>query len=120
MTRELLHVKRRTVTEHIRAHLMNQCPMIEPRHATTLEDCRRQDAPKQVFVRHMLARTLMGRVRYGAPCVVPGAIDKAIELIRDYLACGNTELLVDAANYLSIEFLHPNVEGAAFSPIDRT
>ena len=119
-SRELVHVKVRTVTDHIRAHIYNQHPMVEPRRPNTLENCERQDAPKAIFREAMRIRTLMGRVRYGAPCAVPGATTKAIELIRDYRACGNLELLVDAANYLSLEFTHPADHSTPyFEAIDR-
>lgn len=33
---------------------------------------------------------------------------------------GNTEYLMDAANFLMMEFMHPSVQGAQFIPTDNT
>lgn len=41
--------------------------------------------------------------------------DKCIEAYRE---TGNTEYLMDAANYLMFEFMYPTVEGAHFKPTD--
>lgn len=42
---------------------------------------------------------------------------KNIELrLHKYRETGNTEFLVDVANFAMIEFMHPSVEGAKFTP----
>lgn len=38
--------------------------------------------------------------------------------LEEYRKTGNTEFLVDAANFAMIEFLRPSVEGAHFTPTD--
>jgi hypothetical protein len=40
------------------------------------------------------------------------------ERLRMYAATGNTELLADAANFLMIEFMHPQHPDAHFSTLD--
>ena len=46
------------------------------------------------------------------------AIDSMKERVLSYQATGNTEYLMDAANFLMIEFMHPSHEKAHFIPTD--
>lgn len=39
--------------------------------------------------------------------------------IQKYKETGNTEFLADAANFLMIEFVHPSIEGAKYTPTDN-
>ena len=67
---------------------------------------------------------MLNRVKTGAPKY--GGVKKAKFLVNfmasasararmlEYEKTGNTEFLVDAANFLMLEFMEPNVEGAEF------
>ncbi len=56
------------------------------------------------FVRYMKNRMVMSYFKYG----------KVEDARKKYLATGNTEWLIDAANNLMMEFMFPSVEGAHF------
>lgn len=72
------------------------------------------------FVRTMKNRMLVGYFRYG-----PVADDdsnyvvRALKRVREYLRTGNQEMLVDAANFLMMEFMHPQHPDAHFNPVNR-
>lgn len=46
------------------------------------------------------------------------ALDSALQRVDLYLSTGNTEALIDAANFLMCEFMHPALADAHFSPTD--
>lgn len=76
----------------------------------------------QTFLQSMLDRMGMsflkyGRIRDAYPEKV-SALDSLQLRIKKYKETGNTEHLIDVANYAMIEFLHPSVEGAYFRPLD--
>lgn len=62
--------------------------------------------------------------KYGA--VADGYPDKvdALKCLRlrleRYEDTGNTEMLVDAANFAMIEFMHPKQKGATYHPVDSS
>lgn len=58
-----------------------------------------------------------GRVHDSFPHRID-AIATCREAIRTYVEDGNTEHLIDAANYLMIEFMRPVREGANYRPTD--
>lgn len=59
-------------------------------------------------------RTYMGQERFEAAC------GEALTLpdIRHRREPGNTEYLIDAANFAMIEFMRPRIEGAAYAATD--
>lgn len=74
------------------------------------------------FVQEMKYRMAMGFLRYGhARDNFPSRVD-ALETmrlrVREYEKTGNTENLVDAANYLMCEFMYPAHPRAHFQPTD--
>ena len=46
------------------------------------------------------------------------AIGNIKKRIDKYIETGNTEFLADVANFAMIEFMHPSIEGAKYSPTD--
>lgn len=72
------------------------------------------------FLQGMLDRMGMSFFKYGRVAdAFPDRYD-AISSLRDrlkkYVETGNTEFLIDAANFAMIEFMHPRHEGAHFRP----
>lgn len=57
-----------------------------------------------------------GPVKVGAPKM--DAISSARNCMRKYAETGNTEYLMDAANYMMIEFMFPKRDGAFFKATD--
>lgn len=74
------------------------------------------------FIQGMLDRMGMSYHKYGHIAdAVAGGLDPLAEVfarVRKYRATGNTEWLMDAANYLMIEFLHPSHDDAHFRATD--
>ena len=74
------------------------------------------------FVQGMADRMSMSFFKYGAVAVAyPNKVDALASLklrVNKYLETGNTELLMDVANFAMIEFMHPRLEHAHFSPRD--
>jgi hypothetical protein len=72
----------------------------------------------QWFVQLMANRMSFSFFKYGtlwdAYPGKMGALENVKERIRVYKETANTEYLVDAANFLLIEFMRPSVQGAAF------
>jgi len=70
----------------------------------------------------MINRMLTSYPKYGhIKDSVEGGMDPETEAharIRKYHATGNTEWLIDAANYCMIEFMHPSHDNAHFRPTD--
>lgn len=74
------------------------------------------------FIDGMVARMRMSYLKYGdIKDAYPHKID-AIACLKDrissYANTGNTEFLIDAANFAMIEFMFPKLPGAHFSPTD--
>lgn len=74
------------------------------------------------FVKGMRDRMVMSFYKYGPvkdayPHKV-NAISSLTDRLRKYAATGNTEFLMDAANFAMIEFMHPQHEAAFYKPTD--
>ncbi len=74
------------------------------------------------FVEYMRNRMIVSFHKYGPiaeayPHKV-NALKSMQQRLEKYLATGNTEWLVDAANFLMIEFLLPSLPGATFTATD--
>lgn len=74
------------------------------------------------FAQGMADRMAVSFHKYGKVAdAVPWKIDalgSAHKRIQKYLDTKNTEWLVDAANFIMMEFMHPSLEGAHFRPTD--
>ena len=74
------------------------------------------------FLQGMVDRMLLGYRKYGhiAESVEKGMdpATEAISRIRQYQRTGNTEWLMDGANYCMIEFMHPSHKDAHYRPTD--
>lgn len=74
------------------------------------------------FVAFMKNRMEVSYYKYGyTQDAYPHKVDalKSMEArIREYRETKNTEFLVDAANFLMIEFMFPSIEGAFFKSTD--
>lgn len=74
------------------------------------------------FVRGMANRMAMSFFKYGKVAdAYPHRVDalRSMQVRLDkYQATGNTEYLIDAANFLMIEFMHPKHPEAHFTPED--
>jgi hypothetical protein len=74
------------------------------------------------FVQGMRDRMVMSFYKYGAVAeAFPhkiSAIASLTDRMRKYVSTGNTEFLIDAANFAMIEFMCPSVDGATFKPTD--
>lgn len=99
-----------TVTEHIRAHLLET---LKFPHSYE-EDIKEVLDKLTPFLCLMLNRLLLGNFRYGRLGTTKSRYDRLGALIHKihlYYVTGNTELLVDTANLAFLEFLegkHPN------------
>jgi hypothetical protein len=76
----------------------------------------------ETFHRGMVDRMAMSWFKYGdVAAAYPQKVD-AIESLRvrlqKYVDTGNTEYLMDVANFAMIEFMHPKHEGAYFKSTD--
>ena len=76
------------------------------------------------FIQGMVSRTLMSYPKYGH---IKDSVEKGMDplaevraRINKYRSTGNTEWLIDAANYCMIEFMHPSHEDAHFRPTDSS
>lgn len=82
------------------------------------------EANVEVKAKHFMAlmrnRLLMGTYRYQAKATKAEYkyIDGLKLKLKAYEETGNTELLVDIANYALLEFEEPSIEGAHFTPLD--
>ena len=47
------------------------------------------------------------------------AIENLKIRLNKYLETGNTEYLCDVANFAMLEFMHPSIEGAKYTPTDN-
>jgi len=80
------------------------------------------DETKDQFTELMNHRMVMGRLRYGKSKRRGVAKDfcEAQNRMFAYMKDGNQEHLVDAANFLRLEFRHPTHPLAHWNPKDRT
>lgn len=76
------------------------------------------------FLQGMVNRMLTSYHKYGhvkdAVAVGVDCLASCQQRIRKYQETGNTEYLMDAANYLMMEFMFPSVEGAHYDPESRS
>jgi hypothetical protein len=76
------------------------------------------------FLQGMVTRTLMSYPKYGhSREAIEAGMDPLAEVyarIRKYHETGNTEFLIDAANYCMIEFMYPSHENAHFRATDSS
>lgn len=104
----------KTITEHIRARLLNE--------KLTLEQIKESQWSNR-FEALMRNRMVMGYFRYGS-IRDPGTpkydnVGSAIKRLNLYLESGNTEHLVDAANLCLVEFIRGCcVEKQVWAPED--
>lgn len=80
------------------------------------------DETKDRFTELMNHRMVMGRLRYGKSKRRARFVDliEAWRRVLLYMNTGNQECLIDAANYLRLEFRHPTHPLAHWNPEDRT
>lgn len=75
-----------------------------------------------LFAQGMANRMAVSFHKYGAVAdAYPDKVDAVASLrqrLDEYARTGNTEFLIDAANFAMIEFMHPAVEGATFEATD--
>jgi hypothetical protein len=74
------------------------------------------------FVQGMANRMAVSYCKYGAVAdAYPHKVNALASLrarLQKYEETGNTEFLMDAANFAMIEFMHPAHEAAHFTPTD--
>ena len=74
------------------------------------------------FMQGMLNRMAVSFYRYGKIAdAYPNdisALDSMDQRLQRYAETGNTEFLMDAANFLMIEFMHPAHRNAHYAPTD--
>lgn len=74
------------------------------------------------FLQGMVDRMMMSLHKYGPLTqAFPDKVDAISSIhqrLREYAKTGNTEFLMDAANFAMIEFMLPRREGAFFKPTD--
>lgn len=74
------------------------------------------------FLQGMLNRMSVSYFKYGAVSdgfpLRMSALDSLRRALDSYVQTGNTEYLIDAANYSMIEFMHPAIAGATFAATD--
>lgn len=115
----------KTVTELIREHLYyNICGVpVSEQKMPDLNELSKTET-NELFFQLMRNRLIIGAFRYGLmKNKDKGAYDLLEALKRklgNYIATGNLEYLVDAANYLLLEFTFPHVNNAHFNATDDT
>jgi hypothetical protein len=76
------------------------------------------------FIQGMVNRMLTSFYKYGhAKIAIQNGVDckeSAAQRWREYEKTGNTEYLMDVANYAMMEFMYPTVEGAHYDPESRS
>lgn len=85
-------------------------------------DSNPRDHISEQFIQGMLNRMAVGFHKYGhsSKCDKLNLL-KTIELrLQTYRDTGNTEYLMDAANFCMIEFMYPQIPGAHFTATDST
>ena len=112
----------KTVTEHIRDHLLESLGVIDVESKPSLEELR-QSEWSDPFEEYMRNRLIMGALRYG--CINKSGKSKyrRIDSIRQrldlYDQTGNQEHLVDIANLCLLEFEEPNHDNAHWDSADE-
>lgn len=84
------------------------------------------NAPKteysERFLQGMLDRMAVSFYKYGRVSdAYPhsmSALDSLLQRLKSYKETGNTEFLMDAANFSMIEFMHPSHSEAHYTPTD--
>lgn len=75
-----------------------------------------------LFLRGMVNRMAVSYHKYGAVAdafpIHVDAIDSLTQRLRKYRETGNTEWLMDVANFAMIEFMHPAHDDAHYAPTD--
>lgn len=76
------------------------------------------------FIQGMINRMSISFAKYGkvkdAYPEKVNAIDSMMLRLKKYRETGNTEFLIDVANFAMIEFMHPAHPNAHFRPTDTT
>ena len=70
------------------------------------------------FVQKMKNRMVAGFYKYGPVKLNPASGADLADRLELYMKTGNTEWLVDVANFAMIEFMHPQHEKAHFRATD--
>jgi hypothetical protein len=117
----------KTVTEHLRNHLLASLGYAEPvKRLPTLESLRLTEWCHE-FEELRRNRMIIGAFRYGllaspekwgSPTCKYDLLGGLEKKVAEYRNTGNLEALVDAGNYLMLEFMHPSHESARFDPKD--
>ena len=116
----------KTATDHdaIREHALEVCGCVDAKRCSPLSVLRQTEWGEDIqrFVEMMRNRRIMGAFRYGME-EEPGKynFDLVAGLQRkvdEYVRTGNSECLIDAANYCHMEFNHPTHPNAHFAPCD--
>lgn len=97
----------KTITEHIRAHLLNSLGYAEPRTPAPSLDELRKTEWSSLYESLCRNRMIMGYFRYGPISRPLGEYDvcnDAIIRIRKYQETRNLEYLVDAGNMCMLAF----------------
>lgn len=91
----------------------------------TLEDSRREILSRDFsteFVAKMQRAIEASHYKYGWMSDTYPELAQAVKCIQarldEYLKTGNTEYLIDVANFAMIEYKYPSVEGAHYKPTD--
>jgi len=108
------------VSDHIRSHLLESLGVDTRRRLPSLDNLLRTEWCED-FERARRYRLVMGAFRYGLLSDPKGKYDLLGGLrmkLRQYEQTGNTEALVDAANYLMLEFMWPSHSDAHFQSKD--
>jgi hypothetical protein len=76
----------------------------------------------EIFVEGMRSRMVVSFYKYGPLATAyphkVSAISSLTDRLRKYAETGNTEFLIDAANFAMIEFMHPSLANAFFQGTD--
>jgi len=76
------------------------------------------------FVQGMIDRVAVSFYKYGAAADNYPARKNALASLQArldlYLSTGNTEYLIDAANFAMLEFMHPSLPDAHYTPTDSS
>lgn len=89
-------------------------------------ELNQQVDPTKAFVRFdenftnlMRNRIGMGYFRYGGDTKSYRYVDGILLKVKRYIETGNTEFLVDAANYCMLEFNIPSLDNTYFKSVDN-
>ena len=112
----------KTVTEHIRDHLLTTCGYHKPNQMPSLEALRSSERSEE-FETKRSNRKVIGAFRYGT--IKPGSKSKGYERVDYmrqkldlYVFDGNAEHLVDISNFAEIEYMEENHPDFHFEALD--